>query len=968
MSNEALSLPIAAIVGSSTPSGAGNFITYRPNYVGPNISGTYTTWADTMDALAEIGNGPRYLTFHDDDIPMSVIIPAGTYDMKNVVWFMDFTVNLPLNPSNAVDVVLDDGVYFEQLGIIDGPINVIVQNTIAPCMRFATPAVANMPAFTFNLKNFAKISINGTQPLIEIDNANSMAALFDTFVVLAPNNGIPMGVFRVANGSALQVFITGAGTNLPNNFITGDGSPGCSMIYFPLTHGSFTNFSVDINSYSGLSNLNIQNNTRTLRGVVSNVGAPGVNNDSSDGHLLGSLWVDNSVSPAIVYVCADNTNGAAVWDSIGAPVDTLEYHDAIVGGPKQTHATIAAAVADNKQRIAVLEDVTETVTISPIANNVIINIAPSVTVTYSAANAGAFIDTASMVAGKLVIHGNGRIYVPNSANRILITDSTSLDSVVEIRDLQLDFSAVTVSAVRFSNLEKVLIRRCLVTGNGVLFNHIDFLNIQKDIVLENNSIYNTATSTGYTLRIDGINANAALRVIENIGIDDKSFSVQFANAVPKYITAVNNQMDSFVLSGINPATVENLMFAGNRLLGGLDWYHNGGSMSGHFVNNYIAGNANIGDGIGLTMDNIVISNNKIGGMLSITSNLFEKMNVSDNVVTGLISISSTNMNACLVHGNKSSDTIAINATTNLSNSIFTSNAAVLTFNVQSNASSTNNVISKNTGAGMTFTMWGPVENVSILDNISTDTFTFGSNVGNIDRCTIVGNTSTNLFSISTIFGILNSSIEGNKSNDDMSIVSANNIENTQILDNYILNDFTMQADGISDVLFKGNFIGTGGTFARFEVANQNIDKLQIIGNKFDREMFLDMTLANRDIQGLIFTDNICAAQVNLGTAAFTRHITNAIIKGNRVDNQIVMNSTGNIRSVNITGNNLSNAAGTTYYDIDFTGGTTANISLNGNLMNNVLNGSIGTILAVGNITGGVLPGNPALHVSSVANL
>lgn len=45
-------------------------------------------------------------------------------------------------------------------------------------------------------------------------------------------------------------------------------------------------------------------------------GAPGVGDDVNDGYVAGSLWVDTSGSPSELYLCTDNTAGAAVWQHI----------------------------------------------------------------------------------------------------------------------------------------------------------------------------------------------------------------------------------------------------------------------------------------------------------------------------------------------------------------------------------------------------------------------------------------------------------------------------------------------------------------------------------------------------------------------------------------------------------------------------------------------------------------------------
>lgn len=45
--------------------------------------------------------------------------------------------------------------------------------------------------------------------------------------------------------------------------------------------------------------------------------APGVSNDSTQGFVVGSQWVDTSVSPRRIYLCTDASAGAAVWINAG---------------------------------------------------------------------------------------------------------------------------------------------------------------------------------------------------------------------------------------------------------------------------------------------------------------------------------------------------------------------------------------------------------------------------------------------------------------------------------------------------------------------------------------------------------------------------------------------------------------------------------------------------------------------------
>jgi len=55
--------------------------------------------------------------------------------------------------------------------------------------------------------------------------------------------------------------------------------------------------------------------------------APGVANDTTQGFVVGSQWIDTSVAPRRIYLCTDATAGAAVWVSAGG----VTTHSALVG-------------------------------------------------------------------------------------------------------------------------------------------------------------------------------------------------------------------------------------------------------------------------------------------------------------------------------------------------------------------------------------------------------------------------------------------------------------------------------------------------------------------------------------------------------------------------------------------------------------------------------------------------------------
>lgn len=50
---------------------------------------------------------------------------------------------------------------------------------------------------------------------------------------------------------------------------------------------------------------------------TTSAGAPGATDDNTKGYVVGSQWVDTSVSPRKVYLCTNATTGGAVWVNAG---------------------------------------------------------------------------------------------------------------------------------------------------------------------------------------------------------------------------------------------------------------------------------------------------------------------------------------------------------------------------------------------------------------------------------------------------------------------------------------------------------------------------------------------------------------------------------------------------------------------------------------------------------------------------
>lgn len=61
--------------------------------------------------------------------------------------------------------------------------------------------------------------------------------------------------------------------------------------------------------------------------IYTSVDIPTVNDDISTGYLIGDIWVRTTNDK--VYLCADNTDGAAVWVEVNATVGNIPHSDTI---------------------------------------------------------------------------------------------------------------------------------------------------------------------------------------------------------------------------------------------------------------------------------------------------------------------------------------------------------------------------------------------------------------------------------------------------------------------------------------------------------------------------------------------------------------------------------------------------------------------------------------------------------------
>jgi hypothetical protein len=80
-----------------------------------------------------------------------------------------------------------------------------------------------------------------------------------------------------------------------------------------------------------------------LNPQVTRAGAPGVSDDSTQGFIIGSAWVDTTPVPDVLYVCTSSAAGAATW----VQVSTVSAHTALtaLGWSASGHTGTVTSVA-----------------------------------------------------------------------------------------------------------------------------------------------------------------------------------------------------------------------------------------------------------------------------------------------------------------------------------------------------------------------------------------------------------------------------------------------------------------------------------------------------------------------------------------------------------------------------------------------------------------------------------------------
>jgi hypothetical protein len=82
-----------------------------------------------------------------------------------------------------------------------------------------------------------------------------------------------------------------------------------------------------------------------LNPQTARASAPGASNDSTQGFVIGSMWVDTSTAPDTLYICTSAAAGAATWITAAGTTDHSLLDSISLGWAASGHTGTTNSVA-----------------------------------------------------------------------------------------------------------------------------------------------------------------------------------------------------------------------------------------------------------------------------------------------------------------------------------------------------------------------------------------------------------------------------------------------------------------------------------------------------------------------------------------------------------------------------------------------------------------------------------------------
>jgi hypothetical protein len=271
----------------------GSFV-FRPGYTGPDFPNIFSTWAELITALALVA-GPKTIFFDGTD--GALVIPAGgPYDMSEVTWLGS------LCPAFS-SVTIPDGATFLNLCNITS-LGVTYTGTSGPACSIDLAGTATAA----HLDIGASVSCTGTSPFWSFtDSVGGGAAV----ALLGFGASLLDGGNPVVDSSAgfSAVFLLGPNSTLDDDTLSGLGK---WIINLDDSSANLTLPFLGAN-FPAAPLIVISDNLLCPKINTSGV-APAATNDITEGFKIGDTWVDTATDT--VYIAADVSTGAAVWNAV----------------------------------------------------------------------------------------------------------------------------------------------------------------------------------------------------------------------------------------------------------------------------------------------------------------------------------------------------------------------------------------------------------------------------------------------------------------------------------------------------------------------------------------------------------------------------------------------------------------------------------------------------------------------------